>query len=49
MELPSATLALGATAKPQTREPDAFTDNRIYVSNIPFAFREIDLATMFSP
>ncbi|EFP10913.1 hypothetical protein GCK72_018237 [Caenorhabditis remanei] len=35
------------SVKPKTREPDSFTDNRIYVSNIPFSFREQDLAAMF--
>lgn len=35
------------SVKPKTREPASFTDNRIYVSNIPFSFREQDLAAMF--
>ncbi|CAI2353601.1 unnamed protein product [Caenorhabditis sp. 36 PRJEB53466] len=37
------------SVKPKTREPATFTDNRIYVSNIPFSFREQDLAAMFFP
>ncbi|PAV58976.1 hypothetical protein WR25_14814 [Diploscapter pachys] len=37
------------SVKPKTKEPEEFTDNRIYVSNIPFSFREIDLANMFTP
>ncbi|CAD6199673.1 unnamed protein product [Caenorhabditis auriculariae] len=37
------------SVKPKTREPTTFTDNRIYVSNIPFSFREQDLAAMFYP
>ncbi|CAI5451972.1 unnamed protein product [Caenorhabditis angaria] len=35
------------SVRPKTREPQTFTDNRIYVSNIPFSFREQDLASMF--
>ncbi|CAL2041434.1 unnamed protein product [Caenorhabditis brenneri] len=38
---------LPISVKPKTREPTTFTDNRIYVSNIPFSFREQDLASMF--
>ena len=37
------------SVRPKTKEPEEFTDNRIYVSNIPFSFREIDLANMFAP
>ncbi|CAI4231717.1 unnamed protein product [Auanema sp. JU1783] len=35
--------------KPKTQEPDQYTNNRIYVSNIPFSFREHDLHALFSP
>ncbi|PAV72673.1 hypothetical protein WR25_24663 [Diploscapter pachys] len=41
--------AVPISVKPKTKEPEEFTDNRIYVSNIPFSFREIDLANMFTP
>ncbi|CAB3396839.1 unnamed protein product [Caenorhabditis bovis] len=37
------------SVKPKTQEPERFTDNRIYVSNIPFSFRQEDLAAMFYP
>uniref|UniRef100_A0A1I7TFL4 RRM domain-containing protein n=1 Tax=Caenorhabditis tropicalis TaxID=1561998 RepID=A0A1I7TFL4_9PELO len=47
MNLKEPVFTMPISVKPKTREPASFTDNRIYVSNIPFSFREQDLASMF--
>uniref|UniRef100_A0A8R1DPR8 RRM domain-containing protein n=1 Tax=Caenorhabditis japonica TaxID=281687 RepID=A0A8R1DPR8_CAEJA len=47
MSMNGPVFTMPISVKPKTREPTSFTDNRIYVSNIPFSFREQDLAAMF--